>query len=158
MNSDDEDSRSLTSRLGPLCSDPDTEFAVRFGSRTTGRSRPSSDLDVAVKFADELSFEDRFRRRCFLSGDLQQLGGPHIDLVDLESLPIEVAHDAVSGEFVCGDRAAFEEFKRDLETRYQAGRRDRRRRRRRRIDRIAEEGLRGSTTPPYFTHPEGFAR
>ena len=70
MNSDDEGSRSLTAQLGPLCSDPNIEFAVRFGSRTTGRSRPSSDLDVAVKFADELSSEDRFRKRCFLSGDL----------------------------------------------------------------------------------------
>ena len=143
MDSDDEGSRSLTSHLGSLCSDPDVEFAVAFGSRTAGRSRTSSDLDVAVKFADELSSEDRFRKRCFLLGDLQQPGRPYVDLVDLESLPIEVAHDAVSGEFVCGDRAAFQTFKQDLETTYQAGRRDRRRRRRKRIDRIAEEGLRG---------------
>ena len=143
MDSDDGGSHSLTSHLGSLCADPDVEFAVTFGSRTTGRSRPSSDLDVAVKFADELDSEDRFRKRCFLSGDLQQPEIPHVDLVDLESLPIEVTHDAVSGEFVCGDRAAFQEFKGDLETTYRAGRRDRRRRRRKRIDRIAEEGLRG---------------
>ena len=143
MDSDDGGSHSLTSHLRSLCSDPDVEFAVTFGSRTTGRSGPSSDLDVAVKFVDGLDTEDRFRKRCFLSGDLQQPEIPHVDLVDLESLPIEVAHEAVSGEFVCGDRAAFQKFKEDLETTYRAGRRDRGRRRRKRIDRIAEEGLRG---------------
>jgi predicted nucleotidyltransferase len=143
MDSDDGGSHTLTSHLESVCADPDIEFAVTFGSRTTGQSRPSSDLDIAVKFADELDSEDRFRKRCFLSGDLQQPEIPRVDLVDLESLPIEVAHDAVSGEFVCGDRAAFGTFKEDLETTYRAGRRDRRRRRRKRIDRIAEEGLRG---------------
>ena len=143
MDSDDGGSHPLTANLGSLCTDPDIEFAVTFGSRTTGQSCPSSDLDVAVKFADELHSADRFRKRCFLSGDLQQPGLPRVDLVDLESLPIEVAHDAVSGEFVCGDRATFQKFKGDLETTYRDGRRDRHRRRQKRIDRIAEEGLRG---------------
>jgi len=64
----------------------DLEFVVAFGSQVTGDSRSSSDLDLAVKFADDLSSHEQFQKRCFFSGDLQQADAPCIDLSDIEDL------------------------------------------------------------------------
>jgi len=126
-----------------VCSDPEIVFAVVFGSQLSGDSTPSSDFDLAVKFADELSERDRFQKRCFLSGDLQYEDRPFIDVSDIESLPLDVAHDAVNGELLCGDEQAFEGFKTDIEAEFDEQRETLRRRRHAVIDRIAEDGLRG---------------
>lgn len=126
-----------------LCHDTDIEFVVLFGSQSSDDSRPSSDVDIAVKFADDLSSHERFRKRCFLSGDLQQDNAPYIDVSDIQALPIAVAHDAVNGEFLCGDQRTFHQFKADLQSSFDEQHNDIRRERRAVIDRIAEEGLRG---------------
>lgn len=126
-----------------VCREPTVTFVVAFGSRVSGEPRLSSDFDLAVKFADDLSARERFHTQCFLSGILQQEGAPFVDLSDIETLPLEVAHDAVSGEFVCGDERAFRQFKSAIEATFVDQREDIRREQRRVIDRIAEEGLRG---------------
>lgn len=126
-----------------LCADADIEFAVAFGSQVSGESRPASDLDLAIKFDDDSSAHARFRKRCFLSGDLQQTGAPFVDLSDFEELPIEVAHEAVRGDLLCGDEDAFRQFKAAIEERFEDQREELRRQRRALIDRVAEEGLRG---------------
>jgi predicted nucleotidyltransferase len=126
-----------------VCNDADIEFVVAFGSRVTGEPTDASDLDLAVKFSDELSDHDRFEKQCFLAGDLQREDAPFIDLSDIESLPIGVTHDAVTGIFVCGDRQAFEQFKSDVVATFADQRESLRRRQRDVIDRIAEDGLRG---------------
>ncbi len=126
-----------------ICSDPDVEFAVAFGSQISGKSTRSSDLDLAVKFVDDLSTRDRFQKQCFLSGDVQQEELPFIDVSNIESLPLDVAHDAVNGEFVCGDERAFERFKADIEEQFADQHDVLRRQQREIIDRIAEGGLRG---------------
>ncbi|WP_199522771.1 nucleotidyltransferase domain-containing protein [Haloferax sp. Atlit-4N] len=126
-----------------VCSDSDIEFVVAFGSQITGEATTTSDLDIAVKFADSLSGRDRFEKQCFLSGDLQWEDAPFVDLSDIETLPLDVAHDAVSGSFVCGDEQAFEQFKTEIEAQFAEQRDDLRRQQRAVIDRIAEEGLRG---------------
>jgi predicted nucleotidyltransferase len=126
-----------------LCRDPDVEFAVVFGSRVTGDERPSSDLDIAVKFSDELSSHERFRKRCFLSGDLQSEDAPFIDISDIDELPLAVAHDAVGGDLLCGDDRVFRAFKQEIEATFEERRAALRRHQRDVIDRIAEDGLRG---------------
>jgi predicted nucleotidyltransferase len=126
-----------------VCDDPAVEFVVAFGSQCTGEATPASDLDVAVKFADDLSANERFDKRCFLSGDLQQDDAPFVDLADIETLPLDVAHDAVNGTFVCGDDRAFEQFKTTVEATFADQRDTLRRQQRDVIDRIAAEGLRG---------------
>jgi len=126
-----------------VCSDSDVEFVVAFGSRVTGESTDTSDLDLAVKFVDELSDHDRFEKQCFLSGTLQREEGPFVDISDIETLPIAVRNDAVNGSFVCGDRDAFERFKADVEATFAEEREPLRRQQRDVIDRIAEDGLRG---------------
>lgn len=143
MDAIDGRSQVLAALEESLCRDPDVEFAVVFGSQVTGDSRPSSDLDLAVKFADDLSPHERFQKRCFLSGDLQRADAPFVDISDVEALPLDVAHDAMSGEFLCGDERAFRQFEADVEAAFEERRDDIRRHRRDVIDRIAEDGLRG---------------
>jgi len=127
----------------PLCDHSDITFVVAFGSRVADRSRPASDLDIAIKFADSLSSTDRFREQCRLSGQLQTEGTPFIDLSDIEELSLEFAHAAVSGEFVCGDRKAFEQFKKEIEHEFSENKREREKEHREQIRRIADEGLHG---------------
>lgn len=133
----------LASLAESLCRDADIDFAVAFGSQLTGDARRSSDLDLAIKFADDLSSYERFQKRCFLSGDLQRDDAPFIDVSDIETLPIEMAHDAVNGEFLCGDERAFRQCKAAIEAEFAERRDDIRRQQRAVIDRIAEDGLHG---------------
>lgn len=143
METSDEHSQLFATLEESLCRDSDIEFVVVFGSQVTGDSRSSSDLDLAVKFADDLSSHERFQKRCFLSGNLQQADAPFIDLSDIEDLPLDVAHDAVNGEFLCGNEQAFHRFKTEIEASFEKQRDDIRRHQQDVIDRIAEDGLRG---------------
>jgi len=143
MESIEGRSQVLASLEESLCRDSDIEFAVVFGSQVTGSSRPSSDIDLAVKFADDLSSHERFQKRCYLSGDLQRGNAPFIDISDIEDLPIDVAHDAIIAELLCGNEQEFRQFKTDIETAFEEQRDDIRRRQRDVIHRIAEKGLHG---------------
>lgn len=126
-----------------VCADPAVVFAVAFGSQLSDTSTHSSDIDIAVKFTGDLSKRERFEKRCFLSGDLQGEDLPFVDVSDIESLPLDVAHDAVNGKLLCGDEGAFEHFKADTEAEFDEQRETLRRHQRAVIDRIAEDGLRG---------------
>ena len=143
METSDEHSQLFATLEESLCRDSDIEFVVAFGSQVTDDSRSSSDLDLAVKFAGDLSSHERFQKRCFLSGNLQQADAPFIDLSDIEDLPLNVAHDAVNGEFLCGNEQAFHQFKTEIEASFEKQRDEIRRHQQDVIDRIAEDGLRG---------------
>jgi predicted nucleotidyltransferase len=143
MEASDEHSQLFATLEESLCRDSDIEFVVAFGSQVTDDSRSSSDLDLAVTFADDLSSHERFQKRCFLSGNLQQADAPFIDLSDIEDLPLNVAHDAVNGEFLCGNEQAFHQFKTEIEASFEKQRDEIRRHQQDVIDRIAEDGLRG---------------
>lgn len=126
-----------------VCGEPDVVFAVAFGSRVSGEPYAGSDFDLAVKFADHLSADERFQRLCRLSGTAQADDAPFVDLSDIERLPLGVAADAVDGTLLCGDADAFASFRREIERTYadrEAGLHDHHRSV---IDRIAIEGLRG---------------
>ena len=126
-----------------LCSDEAVEFVVAFGSWVDGSPHGGSDIDIAVQFAEELDDYERFRKRCFFSAVLQQEDAPFVDLADIESLPLPVAHDAINGRFLCGDRESFRERKADIETRFDHHEEAFDERNRAVIERIASEGLRG---------------
>lgn len=126
-----------------LCADSSVAFVVAFGSRATDAARPSSDLDVAVKFVDGLSERERFRQRCRLSATVQRDGGPFVDLSDVDELPVEVAHRALQGEFVCGDRERFQTAAQRVSNSFEEQREDIERRQQAVIRRIADEGLHG---------------
>lgn len=137
------DSELITTFEASVCANADVEFAIVFGSQSTGETTQTSDIDLAVKFSDDLTEGDRFDRRCFLSGNLQREELPFIDVSDIEALSLDVAHDAVNGTFICGDEDAFEQFKSDIEETFSDHRDTVRRQQRAVIDRIAEDGLRG---------------
>lgn len=143
MTTIDEGSPLLTALDESICQDPHIVFVVVFGSQVKNGPHRSSDIDLAIKFDDELSARERFQKRCFLSGDLQRSNSPFIDISDIDSLPIEVAIDAVEGQFICGDEAAFDTFKSDVEKAFDAQREDIRRHQQEVINRIATEGLSG---------------
>lgn len=126
-----------------LCQDSDVEFAVIFGSQIAVKPNASSDIDVAVKFDDELSDHEKFRKWCFLSGDLQESDAPFVDISNIEALPIEVAHAAVNGKFLCGDEQAFCEFKAAIEEEFEDQHEEIRRHQEHVIERIAVHGLHG---------------
>jgi predicted nucleotidyltransferase len=143
MGTTDERLEALATLESAVCRDSDIEFALVFGSQVTDTARPSSDLDIAVKFDDDLSSGERFRKRCFLAGELQQEDTPFVDVSDIDELPLTVAHDAVQGRLLCGDEEAFREVKAAVETAFAERGEEIRQRQRALIDRIAEEGLRG---------------
>lgn len=143
MDSSDGRSQVFSALKESTCPDPDIEFVVAFGSQVAGEATNASDLDIAVKFAEDLSNRERFEKQCFLSGDLQREDAPFMDLSDIEALSLDVAHDAVNGSLVCGDEDAFEQFKTDIEAAFVEQQDDLRREQRSTIDRIAKEGLRG---------------
>ena len=143
MEPNDECDRLLDELEAALRRDEDVAFAILFGSQLADDSHSSSDVDLALKFADELSPTERFRKRCFLSGDLQRDDAPFVDVSDIETLPVDVARDAVDGTLLCGDERAFREFKADVEARFDERRDEIRRHQRDVIDRIAESGLHG---------------
>ncbi|MBV6510847.1 MAG: hypothetical protein FMNOHCHN_00325 [Ignavibacteriaceae bacterium] len=60
-----------------------TTFAYLFGSQVSGKTRFGSDLDIAVWFAQEPSLNILGN----LVGDLEDLTGERIDLVELNGLP-----------------------------------------------------------------------
>lgn len=143
MDTTDGHSEVLAALETAVCRDSAVEFAVVFGSQISGDTRPSSDLDIAVKFADDLSSSERFRKRCFLAGELQREDAPFVDVSDIDELPLVVAHDAVQGRVLCGDKEAFRAVKTEVEAAFSKRGEDIRRRQRAVIDRIAEDGLRG---------------
>lgn len=143
MGTTDERLEALATLESAVCRDSDIEFALVFGSQVTDTARPSSDLDIAVKFDDHFSSGERFRKRCFLAGELQQEDTPFVDVSDIDELPLAVAHDAVQGRLLCGDEEAFREVKAEVETAFAERGEEIRQRQRALIDRIAEEGLRG---------------
>lgn len=143
MGTTDERLEALATLESAVCRDSDIEFALVFGSQVTDTARPSSDLDIAVEFDDDLSSGERFRKRCFLAGELQQEDTPFVDVADIDELPLAVAHDAVQGRLLCGDEEAFREVKAEVETAFAERGEEIRQRQRALIDRIAEEGLRG---------------
>lgn len=143
MDTSDGRSRVLAALEESVCSDADIEFVVAFGSQITDESTLASDFYIALKFIDELSAHERFQKRCFLSGDLQQEDAPFIDLSDIEELPLDVAHDAVNGKLICGDEQMFRQFKADIEAAFSEQRDDLRQQQHDVIDRISEGGLCG---------------
>lgn len=139
--SDQSDVRTFLERS--LRDDSDVTFAAVFGSRADGAARSTSDLDVAVKFDDGLTREERFRKRVRLSGRLQREGAPFVDVADVEALPIEVAAAAVDGDLLCGDEGAFRDYADRIEAAFEERREEIERRDRETISRIAAGGLRG---------------
>lgn len=77
---------------------PEVVFAHLFGSRGRDDARPDSDWDVAVYLDPVLSEHERFKLRCRLTAELDDLG--EVDVVVLNDAPPLLGHRALMGRRV----------------------------------------------------------
>ncbi len=90
---------------------PRLELVIRFGSAAAGRTRPDSDVDIAVLGERELSLEDRERVLIHL-GQRHGLPEDRIDLVDLRTASPLLLHEvAEHGELLEGAPDDFLRFR-----------------------------------------------
>ena len=66
-------------------------FAVLFGSHARGTADDSSDVDVALRFPDEMDAHERFRLRNRIDANLQEYAEGFVDVSEVGSLPTPVA-------------------------------------------------------------------
>lgn len=68
---------------------PDVQIAIVYGSSTTGKTRPGSDVDIAVLADEPISFE----RRLIMIESLEKVLHQEVDFVDLYSLHGPLLHE-----------------------------------------------------------------
>lgn len=113
-------------------------FAVLFGSHARATADESSDVDIALRFPDDLSKTDRFRRRNRIDADLQAYADGFVDVSDIDSLPTPVAHAALrDGVCVVGDREELTAYKQRVDAEYDEEESEREQERQEFIDRLA---------------------
>lgn len=128
------DVEGLTRRL----STADLEYAILFGSRVTGNVSTRSDVDLCIRFPSDCSDRERFQRRNRIDADVQRFADTFVDVSDFESLPVEIAYNALrDGRLLCGDDTVVAADRRRIEERLSADRERRERDRRAFIERLA---------------------
>ena len=92
-------------------------FAVLFGSYAGGTADESPDIEITLRFPDELSEAERFRRCNRIDADLQA----YTDVSDIEFLPTHVAHAALQdGAHLVGDQEVITTYKQYVDAEYDA--------------------------------------
>ncbi|SFR90327.1 Predicted nucleotidyltransferase [Halomicrobium zhouii] len=96
-------------------------FALLFGSHARGTADASSDVDVALRFPGEMDAHERFRRRNRIDAALQEYADGFVDVSDISSLPIPVAHAALrDGVRLVGDEQTIDEYRTQVQTEYES--------------------------------------
>lgn len=113
-------------------------FAVLFGSRARDTADETSDVDVALRFPEEMDTHEQFRLRNRIDAHLQEYAESFVDVSDIGSLPTPVAHAALrDGIVLVGDEEAVESYREQVTQEYEATADERERERRAFIDRLA---------------------
>lgn len=116
----------------------DVRFAILFGSRVRGDAHESSDVDVALRFPDDLSPTERFRRRNRIDADLQGHADAFVDVSDVDDLPLPIARAALrDGIRLVGDDRDIDAYRERVEAEYEETATERERDRREFVDRLA---------------------
>ncbi|TKX44618.1 nucleotidyltransferase family protein [Halorubrum sp. ARQ200] len=116
----------------------DVRFAVLFGSRVRGDAHESSDVDVALRFPDDLSPTEWFRRRNRIDADLQRHADAFVDVSDIDDLPLPIARAALrDGIRLVGDDRDIDASRERVEAEYEETATERERDRREFVDRLA---------------------
>lgn len=125
-------------RLQSYLSQTEITFALLFGSHARGTATPTSDVDIALHFPDQLDARERFQRRNRIDADLQAYAEGFVDVSDIEQLPLNVVHSAVrDGILLVGDEAAVDDYRTEIEQEYDATADERKRERQEFINRLA---------------------
>lgn len=116
----------------------DVVFAVLFGSYARDTADSSSDVDIALRFPDEMDDYERFHLRNGIVAELQQYADTFVDVSDLDSLPLPVAHAALrDGRLLMGDEKTVDAYRKQVKQEYEATAEKREREHREFIDRLA---------------------
>lgn len=113
-------------------------FTVLFGSHARGTASESSDVDIALRFPDEMDDYERFTRRNRIDAHLQEHAAGFVDVSDLETLPNPVAYAALrDGVLLIGDEEAVNAYRERIDSEYETTASEREQERREFIDRLA---------------------
>jgi len=116
----------------------DVIFAVLFGSHARGTATESSDIDIALRFPDDIDDYERFKRRNRVDSTLQRYASGFVDVSDVEGLPTHVAHTALrDGIPIVGNERAIADYQQRVAAAYERDRSEREQERRAFIDRLA---------------------
>jgi predicted nucleotidyltransferase len=116
----------------------DVVFAVLFGSHVRDDADADSDVDIVLRFPEDMDSRERFRRRNRIDVDLQGYSDSFVDVSDIESLPLSVAHAALcEGLVIAGSEQTVEAYSEQVKQAYEASAEERERERREFIDRLA---------------------
>lgn len=116
----------------------DVVFAVLFGSRVQGTAERGSDVDLALRFSEELSDRERFQLRNRIDAQLQQYADTFVDVSDIEQLPTKIAFSALrNGLLLVGDEEIVERCREQVKKEYEATLDERKIEQREFIDRLA---------------------
>jgi uncharacterized protein len=85
-----------------LSETPGLELAILFGSHASGRARPDSDVDLAVRFGRPLSPE---LKQALTESVAVELGCA-VDIVDLFDAPEPITGEVLKGQRLFGDDSA----------------------------------------------------
>ena len=116
----------------------EVDFAILFGSHARGTADESSDVDIALRFPEELDKHERFHHRNRIDAELQAYADGFVDVSDIELLPNPVAYAALrDGILLVGDKQAAAEYKAEVKAEFEEEESEREQERQEFIDRLA---------------------
>ncbi|MFB6209754.1 MAG: nucleotidyltransferase domain-containing protein [Candidatus Nanohaloarchaea archaeon] len=91
--------------LEKVLEDKPVEIGILFGSRAEGEATHLSDIDVAVKFMENVERKQKFRIMDRLTAEItSETGVEKVDLIDLDETRPEIGYRAVrDGKIIMGD-------------------------------------------------------
>ncbi|WP_255192425.1 type VII toxin-antitoxin system MntA family adenylyltransferase antitoxin [Natronobeatus ordinarius] len=122
-----------------VLADNDVQYAVVFGSVARGEDTATSDIDLCLRFSDDLSPRERFDRRNRIDSVVQRYTTQFVDVSDVEALPDDVALNALrEGVVIYGNETMKATDEQRLTDRVRSSKDEHTRERREFIDRLAE--------------------
>ena len=113
-------------------------FAILFGSHARDSAGSTSDVDIALRFPEEMDAQERFHVRNRIDAELQQFADSFVDVSDIDTLPTAVAYAALrDGTQLVGDNRTLAAYRKEISDAYEATADERERERREFIDRLA---------------------
>ena len=81
------DFKDIHNKITPILKTRGAEYAAIFGSTARGKTKPGSDVDVLVRFRDDISLLDHIG----IAYELEDAIGRKVDLITEQSLNRQVA-------------------------------------------------------------------
>lgn len=102
--------------MSACLAESDVTFALLFGSYACGIAEVSSDVDIALRFPEEMDALDRFDRRNRIDATLQAYDETFVDVSDTDSFPLTAA--LRDGKILVGDPTEVDAYRAQVEQEY----------------------------------------